>query len=150
MYPPIKQYIAKFLQEPNIETGEQPDRWEFQETAEIVPGPDGQYWYSVFWVDEFVDELPCSLFTGIPFPGVPEQYDPNSQCYWVRTWIHPETNWLRARAIQEDPYVASEWSEPHYVPEPSSSTLLLVGIFIYWQLVKITKRKEKIKKRAEI
>ena len=148
MYP--REYIAKFLQEPNRKTGQQPDMWEFQESSDITPGSGDAGWNDVYWMDEFVHEAPCALFTHLPFPGIPEQYDPNSVCYYVRTWLHPETNWLRARAVEEIPYAHNEWSEPLHVPEPAASTLILVGIFIYWQLVKITKRKEKIKKRAEI
>jgi len=162
MYP--REYIVKFLQEPNRKTGQQPDMWEFQESSDITPGSGDGGWSDIYWMDEFVDQVPCSLFTGLPFPGIPEQqhdHPNNTQCYWVRTWIHPETNWVRARAIQEydsssssissssSSIISSEWSEPICVPEPSASTLILVGIFLYWQLVKITKKRIKVKKRAE-
>jgi len=33
--------------------------------------------------------------------------------------------------------------------ELKSRAAILVGIFLYWQLVKITKRRIKVKKRAE-
>ena len=125
-----REYTAKFLQQPHPETGEQPQRWEFQETSELVPGPDGQYWYDVLWVDEFVDEVPCSIFTGIPFPGIPEEFDSGSKCYWVNTWIQPETTWIRARAVDDIPYAQSEWSEPLMVPEPPTFVLLLAGLIL--------------------
>tara|TARA_B100000131_G_scaffold234753_1_gene226719 strand:+ start:137 stop:577 length:441 start_codon:yes stop_codon:yes gene_type:complete len=140
-----RQYIAKFLQQPHTETGEQPQRWEFQETAEIVPGPDGQYWYNVFWVDEFVDEVACSLFTGLPFPGVPYDLDQDAKCYWVTIGLEPETKWIRARAVDDIPYAQSEWSEPLLVvPEPSVSLMLFAGILL---LATLNRRKRKIRKR---
>ena len=140
-----REYIAKFLQQPHTETGEQPDRWEFQETAEIVPGPDGQYWYNVFWIDEFVDEVACSLFTGLPFPGVPYDLDQNAKCYWVTIGLEPETKWIRARAVDDIPYAQSEWSEPLLVvPEPSVSLMLFAGILL---LATLNRRKRKIRKR---
>ena len=125
-----KQHIAKFLQQPHTETGEQPDLWEFQESADIAPGSGDEGWVDVFWVDEFVYEAPCSVFTGIPYPGIPEGFDPDSVCYYVNTWLYPETNWLRARAVQEVPYLQSEWSEPLSVPEPSITILLMVGVIV--------------------
>ena len=125
-----REYTAKFLQQPHTETGEQPQRWEFQETSELVPGPDGQYWYDLLWVDEFVDEAPCSNFTGLPFPGVPYNLDQNSKCYSVDTWLQPETAWIRARAVDDIPYAQSEWSEPLMVSEPPTFVLLLAGLII--------------------
>ena len=95
-----------------------------------MPGPDGQYWYDVFWVDEFVDEVACSIFTGLPFPGVPYDLDQNAKCYWVTMWLEPETIWIRARAVDDIPYAQSDWSEPLAVPEPSVSLMLFVGLIV--------------------
>ena len=126
-----KEFVAEFIQQPHTETGEQPERWEFQETAEIVPDLDNLNWYDVLWIDEFVDETPCSDFTGLPFPGVPYNLDQNSKCYSVNTWLQPETTWIRARAVDDIPYAQSEWSEPlMVVPEPSITTLLISGIIL--------------------
>ena len=125
-----RQYIAKFLQQPHTETGEQPERWEFQETAEIVPGPNGQYWYDVLWIDDFVDEVPCSVFTGLPFPGVPYDLDQDAKCYWVNVWLEPETIWIRARAVDDIPYAQSDWSEPLAISEPSVSLMIFVGLIV--------------------
>ena len=110
-----------------------------------MPGPDGQYWYGVLWVDEFVDEVACSLFTGLPFPGVPYDLDQNTKCYWVNVWLEPETKWIRARAVDDIPYAQSEWSEPLLVvPEPSVSLMLFAGILL---LATLNRRKRKIRKR---
>ena len=138
-----RKYIAKFLQQPHPETGEQPQRWEFQETAEIVPGPNGQYWYNVLWIDDFVDEVPCSVFTGLPFPGVPYDLDQDAKCYWVNVGLEPETIWIRARAVDDIPYAQSDWSEPLAISEPSVSLMIFVGLIVLAAL----SRKRKIRNR---
>lgn len=133
------EYNAKFLQEPNTETGEQPDLWEFQESADITPGSGDEGWVDVFWVDEFVYESPCAVFTGIPYPGIPEGFDVDSVCYYVNTWLQPETNWIRARAVQEVPLLSSEWSEPLLVPEPSMTILMATGTLMLLCLGRLKK-----------
>mgnify|MGYP000268069815 CR=1 FL=1 len=139
-----REYIAKFLQQPHTATGEQPDLWEFQESADIAPGSGNEGWTDMFWMDEFVHEAPCAAFTGIPYPGIPEEFDSNSTCYYVSTWLNPQTTWIRARAVQEVPYLQSGWSEPLFVvtvPEPSISLSLFVGLIVMAVLLRIRKRK---------
>mgnify|MGYP003110182413 CR=1 FL=1 len=118
------EYTSKFLQEPHTETGEQPDLWEFQESSDIAPGSGDEGWYDVVWLDEFVNEVSC------PDTNIPEIPDPDSECYSVNMWLQQDSNWIRARAIEEVPYAQSEWSEPLMVSEPPTFVLLLAGLII--------------------
>ena len=125
------QKTLKFLQEPHPETAQQPDLWEFQESADFVPSTGGAGWFDLFWADPFVEEVPCGLSPGYPYIYTPSDgFDPNGICYYTNIWIESDTNWIRARAVQEVPLLSSEWSEPLYVPEPSITTLLMVGIIM--------------------
>jgi len=132
-------YLVKFLQEPQEETGDQPDLWEFQESAYGLPAEGGAGWFDMFWVEdsshhldgeecsEFVTEVPCE--TIVP-PWQLGNFDNLSVCYHANLQLNGDTNWLRARAVAEVPYETSEWSEPLYVPEPPQTLMLLTGIIM--------------------
>lgn len=120
-----------------------PDYWEFQESHNTCDetGP----WSDILLLDEYVFEIPCDWIMG-------ENYTPSPTdvCYFTRALIQDDTTHVRVRAQSEQyPASVSDWSAAIPVPEPSASTLILVGIFLYWQLVKITKKRIKVKKRAE-
>ena len=117
------QKIIKFLQKPHEETFNQPDSWDFQESS------DNTVWFDLFWVDPFAQEVPCGV-----------SFDPNSICYHVTVWIGSDTNWVRARAVQEIPLLNSEWSDPLPVPEPPITPLLIVGIITTLMLVFLRKK----------
>ena len=140
----------KFLQQPRYITipinGEsilipqQPTTWEFQESA------DYENWFNVIDIGGAYHKVPCEPYTGVAIPGgVPEEYDQNSLCHYTIKWLDAESNWVRARSVQEVTYWShenysfevavshSEWSEPLSVitaPEPSGSLLLMAGIMM--------------------
>jgi hypothetical protein len=145
----IAQYFAKFLQEPRYITithyeeplliPQQPTTWEFQESSDYAN------WTDVIDLGDAYFKVSCeSYFTSTSIIEVGE-YDQNSLCYYTIKWLHPTTTWIRARAVQEEPYWShenysfemavshSDWSEPLLVttvPEPSTSLLLLVGTIV--------------------
>jgi hypothetical protein len=122
------EHLVRFLQEPQPETGDQPDLWEFYESAYSLPAEGGAGWFDVFWVAEFATEVPCETVVRPPLQL--ENFDDLSVCYHTNLWLNEDTNWLRARAVAEVPYELSGWSEPLYVSEPPSTLVLLMAIMM--------------------